>query len=86
MGLVAGQALFRLLSGDWPAVHLDQPWRLLALAGPLVGCGTGLGLGRTSGHGVCGLARLAPRSVAAVATFMAAAILTVFLTRHGLFL
>ncbi len=83
-GLLAGPASFRLLSGHWPAVHLDQPWPLLALAGLLVGYGTRLGSGCTSGHGVCGLARLSPRSFAAVATFMAAAMLTVFLVRHGL--
>lgn len=83
-GLLAGPALSRFLSGHWPAVHLDQPWPLLVLAGLLVGYGTRLGSGCTSGHGVCGLARLSPRSFAAVATFMAAAMLTVFLVRHGL--
>ncbi len=83
-GLLAGPALFRLLSGYWPPVHLDQPWPLLALAGLLVGYGTRLGSGCTSGHGVCGLARLSPRSFVAVATFMSAATLTVFLVRHGL--
>ncbi len=56
---------------------------MLIAAGLLVGYGTRLGSGCTSGHGVCGLARLSPRSLAAVATFMAAAIVTVFLVRHG---
>ena len=55
----------------------------MVAAGLLVGYGTRLGSGCTSGHGVCGLARLSPRSLAAVATFMAAAIVTVFLVRHG---
>jgi uncharacterized membrane protein YedE/YeeE len=56
----------------------------LALAGVLVGVGTRLGSGCTSGHGVCGLARLSPRSLLAVAVFMAVAGLVVFLTRHVL--
>ncbi len=55
---------------------------LLALAGLLVGFGARLGSGCTSGHGVCGLARLSPRSMVATGTFMAVAILTVLVTRH----
>jgi uncharacterized membrane protein YedE/YeeE len=54
----------------------------MALAGLLVGMGTALGSGCTSGHGVCGLARLSGRSLAAVATFMAAGFVTVFVLRH----
>ncbi|MDQ1901151.1 YeeE/YedE family protein [Paracoccus sp. WLY502] len=54
----------------------------MALAGLLVGTGTALGSGCTSGHGVCGLARLSGRSLAAVATFMAAGFATVFVLRH----
>jgi uncharacterized membrane protein YedE/YeeE len=55
---------------------------LMLVAGLLVGVGTGLGSGCTSGHGVCGLARLSPRSLAAVVTFLATAIITVFVVRH----
>lgn len=58
----------------------------MILGGFLVGVGTRMGNGCTSGHGVCGLGRLSLRSLAAVITFMATAILTVFLTRHVLFL
>ena len=54
----------------------------MAIAGLLVGLGTALGSGCTSGHGVCGLARLSRRSLAAVATFMAAGFATVFVLRH----
>lgn len=54
----------------------------MALAGLMVGTGTALGSGCTSGHGVCGLARLSGRSLAAVATFMAAGFATVFVLRH----
>ena len=81
-GLLAGPALFRLVRGAWPSVTLDNSLPLLASAGLLVGFGTRLGSGCTSGHGVVGLARLSPRSIAAVLTFMSAAIATVFLMRE----
>jgi uncharacterized membrane protein YedE/YeeE len=55
---------------------------LMLLAGLLVGVGTGLGSGCTSGHGVCGLARLSVRSLVATITFLVAAIVTVFVVRH----
>jgi hypothetical protein len=55
---------------------------LLIAAGLLVGFGTRLGNGCTSGHGVCGIGRLSVRSIAATATFIAAAVATVFVTRH----
>ena len=57
-------------------------WGLLALAGALVGFGSRLGSGCTSGHGVCGLSRLSPRSLAATATFMTVGFATVFVVRH----
>lgn len=81
--LVAGLAA--RLSGD-PAVAAGlagQSLPLLAGAGLLVGLGTGIGNGCTSGHGVCGLSRLSLRSLVAVPVFMAAAALTVWLVRHG---
>ncbi|WP_017429356.1 YeeE/YedE family protein [Vreelandella jeotgali] len=55
---------------------------LMLVAGLLVGIGTGLGSGCTSGHGVCGLARLSPRSLAATLSFLVAAVITVFIVRH----
>jgi uncharacterized membrane protein YedE/YeeE len=55
---------------------------LLAIAGLLVGFGTRLGSGCTSGHGICGLSRLSPRSLVATALFMLAGFATVFVTRH----
>ncbi|ACA14884.1 protein of unknown function DUF395 YeeE/YedE [Methylobacterium sp. 4-46] len=82
-GLLLGPVLFRLAAGHWPPVEVEVSWPVLIAAGLLVGFGTRLGSGCTSGHGVCGLARLSPRSLAAVAAFMAAAIVTVFLVRHG---
>lgn len=81
-GLLAAPALLFLITGDR---HIGPPLvspAMLVAAGLLVGIGTALGSGCTSGHGICGVSRLSPRSIAAVATFMAAGILTVFLTRH----
>jgi uncharacterized membrane protein YedE/YeeE len=63
-------------------VTVDASFPLLVVAGLLVGFGARLGAGCTSGHGVCGIGRGSPRSLAATGTFMAVAILTVFVTRH----
>ena len=62
--------------------RIDAGLGTLALAGLLVGLGTRYGSGCTSGHGVCGLSRLSPRSLVATAAFMGAGIVTVFVTRH----
>jgi uncharacterized membrane protein YedE/YeeE len=62
--------------------RIDAGMGTLALAGLLVGLGTRYGSGCTSGHGVCGLSRLSPRSLVATGAFMAAGIATVFVTRH----
>ena len=59
-------------------------WVVTAVAGLLVGFGTRLGNGCTSGHGICGIARWSPRSIVATATFMAVAVLVVAITRHAL--
>jgi uncharacterized membrane protein YedE/YeeE len=67
-----------------PEIIITSSVPLLITGGLLVGIGTRLGNGCTSGHGVCGMARLSPRSIAATLTFMAAGFLTVFLARHGL--
>jgi uncharacterized membrane protein YedE/YeeE len=82
-GLLTPAALLALF-GKAPAVIFPGGPALLLAAGLLVGIGTRLGSGCTSGHGVCGMARLSPRSFAATAIFMAAGFLTVFLTRHVL--
>lgn len=81
-GLLAGPAILAALTGHWPPVRILASWPVLAVAGLLVGFGTRLGSGCTSGHGVCGLARLSPRSMASVVTFMLVAVATVFLVRH----
>ncbi len=67
-----------------PAVRIDASEPVIALAGVLVGLGTRYGSGCTSGHGVCGLSRLSPRSLVATLSFMAAGFATVFLVRHAL--
>ncbi|MEO8669614.1 MAG: YeeE/YedE thiosulfate transporter family protein, partial [Bauldia sp.] len=59
-----------------------SPQFTLVVAGLLVGAGTRVGRGCTSGHGICGLARFSRRSAVAVACFMGAAMITVFVTRH----
>ena len=83
MGLIAGSGAYRLVTGDLP-VHLQAGGITLVIAGLLVGFGTRLGAGCTSGHGVCGIARRSLRSITATLTFMGVAMLTVFLTRHVL--
>ena len=65
-----------------PVLQIDAGTSLLVLAGLLVGVGTRYGAGCTSGHGVCGLARLSPRSLAATVAFMAAGFAVVYVTRH----
>jgi uncharacterized membrane protein YedE/YeeE len=66
-----------------PALHIDAGKGMLIAAGLLVGIGTRYGAGCTSGHGVCGMARLSPRSIAATCTFVAAGFVTVWLIRHA---
>ena len=84
LGLALGALLVRLYSGAPLAVPVESSTFTLVLGGLLVGFGTRLGSGCTSGHGICGLARLSPRSLVAVLTFMASAMLTVFALRHAL--
>ena len=81
VGLPVGAALIALLVRT-PEVIVTSSVPLLIVAGLLVGFGTRLGNGCTSGHGVCGMARLSPRSIAATATFMVSAAATVFILRH----
>lgn len=81
-GLVATGVAASLVGRPVPAALQGQGFTVLALAGLLVGLGTRLGGGCTSGHGVCGLGNLSPRSLVAVATFMTMAGLVVFATHH----
>jgi uncharacterized membrane protein YedE/YeeE len=81
LGIPLGVLLMTVLRGA-PQVQLQASTPVLVLAGLLVGFGTRLGSGCTSGHGVCGLARLSPRSLVATGVFMVTAALTVFVARH----
>ena len=80
VGLMGAGGVTMHLLGQATAAPARLPW--LALAGLLVGFGTRMGSGCTSGHGVCGLGRLSRRSLVAVLTFMATGIATVFVVRH----
>jgi uncharacterized membrane protein YedE/YeeE len=83
LGLLAAPLLYILVAA--PAVpRIDAGWTTVVVAGLLVGVGTRYGSGCTSGHGVCGLSRLSPRSLVATLAFMGAGFLTVFLVRHAL--
>jgi len=82
VGLIAGPFAAALITGAMPMPEMQAEWPVLALAGLLVGFGTRLGNGCTSGHGVCGLARGSVRSLAATVTFMAVAAAVVFAVRH----
>ncbi|RQO72880.1 hypothetical protein DBR44_10760 [Aquitalea sp. FJL05] len=82
LGLLAAPLVWRGLVGPLPVPQLSTPLPLLLLAGVLVGIGTRLAAGCTSGHGVCGLSRLSPRSLLATLSFMGSAGLTVFVMRH----
>ena len=83
-GLIAAPLIFAAM-GQSPAMpDMSASWLVVAAAGLLVGFGTRLGSGCTSGHGVCGIARLSPRSVVATAIFMVAAVATVSIVRHVL--
>ncbi len=71
-----------VLFAEVPSLEIDAGFGALAIAGLLVGIGTRYGSGCTSGHGVCGLSRRSPRSLAATAAFMGAGFSTVFVIRH----
>ena len=81
-GLIAAPLLVSVFDRDAVSQTVSTNLMGMAAAGLLVGIGTALGSGCTSGHGVCGLARLSRRSLVAVATFMAAAFLTVLVLRQ----
>lgn len=83
-GLIAAPAFYTAATGNVIDHSLTSGPLMLAAAGLLAGFGTVLGNGCTSGHGVCGLARISRRSIAATATFMAAGLATVFVLRHVL--
>lgn len=83
-GMVSGPLAVKLATGTLPEISVPVSLPMLALGGFIVGLGVTFGSGCTSGHGVCGMARLSPRSIVATVTFMLTAGVTVFVLRHGL--
>jgi uncharacterized membrane protein YedE/YeeE len=81
-GLILAPLAGGLIGVPVPVPEMPVSWTVIAAAGLLVGFGSRLGSGCTSGHGICGIARLSPRSIAATGIFMGAAIVVVALTRH----
>ncbi|HEV2957882.1 MAG TPA: YeeE/YedE family protein [Xanthobacteraceae bacterium] len=82
-GLIAAPLLLGAVGQPLPRPWMPSSFAIIIAAGLLVGFGTRLGGGCTSGHGVCGIARLSPRSIAATLVFMATAMVVVALMRHG---
>jgi uncharacterized protein len=83
-GIILGAFLFHQIKPDFYQPRENFPVWLLAFGGFLVGFGTRMGNGCTSGHAVCGIARFSIRSIAATATFMTSGFLTVYIIRHVL--
>ncbi|PVB62251.1 YeeE/YedE family protein [Labrenzia sp. 011] len=81
-GMVVSPLVLLALTGRMPEISVPSPTPLLLVGGFLTGLGTTYASGCTSGHGVCGISRLSARSIVATLTFMSAAVITVFLTRH----
>lgn len=82
LGMMSGPIVVLAITGQMPAVEVPVAMPMLAVGGFIVGIGVTFGGGCTSGHGVCGMARLSPRSIAATATFMVTTAITVFVIRH----
>jgi uncharacterized protein len=82
LGLIASPFLYQAVSGAPFAQTVSDHGGLMAIAGLLVGFGAAYGGGCTSGHGVCGIARLSPRSLVATVSFMATGFATVYVIRH----
>lgn len=81
-GMVSGPVVVMLVAGEFPQVQVPVSSTMLVIGGLIVGVGVTFGAGCTSGHGVCGMARLSPRSIAATLTFMLATGVTVYVLRH----
>ncbi len=83
LGVLLAPLLWQVFAA-LPALEFQGGWLSLLVAGLLVGVGTRYGAGCTSGHGVCGISRLSPRSLVATLAFMASGFATVYVLRHGL--
>jgi len=83
-GLIVSPLIGALIGLQLEEPRMPSSWAVIVVAGLLVGFGSRLGGGCTSGHGVCGIARLSPRSIVATLIFMGTAMMVVFVSRHGL--
>ena len=83
-GLILAPLIASAIGYTMPSPQMPASWGVIVAAGLLVGFGSRLGGGCTSGHGICGIARLSTRSIAATAIFMLTAVVVVALTRHVL--
>ncbi|WP_439104579.1 YeeE/YedE family protein [Celeribacter marinus] len=83
-GMVSGPLVYRIFDGEMPAIDVPVSNIALIIGGFIVGLGVTFGSGCTSGHGVCGMARLSPRSITATVTFMIFTAITVYAVRHVL--
>ena len=81
IGLLIGPLAYLAIGGKLPEVVMDKSFATLIAGGLLVGFGASLGSGCTSGHGVCGIARISPRSLVATAVFLTTAIITVLFSQ-----
>ncbi|MCL4153923.1 UNVERIFIED_CONTAM: hypothetical protein GTU68_036736 [Idotea baltica] len=81
-GMITGPVVVLVLSGQFPEVQVPGSTTMLVIGGVLVGIGVTFGAGCTSGHGVCGMARLSSRSIVATLTFMLTTAITVYVVRH----
>ena len=81
LGLLLGPLVYLAMGGKAPELKIESNFAYLVVGGLLVGFGASMGSGCTSGHGVCGIARVSPRSLVATAVFLSTAIITVFLSR-----
>lgn len=81
-GMICGPLVVLLATGSWPDIQVPVSKPMILIGGFIVGIGVTLGSGCTSGHGVCGMARLSPRSIAATLTFMLTCALTLYVMRH----
>jgi uncharacterized protein len=82
LGLLTGGLVFQLLSAEVFTIGITRSTSVLMLAGLLVGFGTRLGNGCTSGHGVCGISRFSPRSLVSTVTFIVTGAITIYIINH----
>ena len=81
-GMVSGPVAVMLITGQFPRIEVPVSTTMLIIGGLIVGVGVTFGAGCTSGHGVCGMARLSPRSIVATLIFMLTTGITVYVVRH----